>query len=68
MFLIWLLQEEQLHECSHRMHPVENTERLAQVHQNKPDGKAKKLFPEADLKLGVDPKRWNDPHLKDEGT
>lgn len=49
------------------MHPVENAERLAQIHQNEPGGEAKKYFPKAVLELGVDSERWNDPHLKDEG-
>lgn len=48
------------------MHPVENTEWLAQVHQNKPGGEAKKLFPEAVLELRVDSERGDDPQLQGE--
>lgn len=48
VFLVWLLRDEQLHQ---RGHDVENAERLAQLHQNKPGRKAKKHFPEAVLKL-----------------
>lgn len=58
--------DEQLHQSSHRVHPVENTERLAQVHQNKPGGEAKKLFPEAVLELRVDSERGDDPQLQGE--
>ena len=50
------------------MHPVENAERLTQVHQNEPRREAEKLFPKAVLKLGVDSKRRDDPQLQEEGT
>lgn len=61
-------RDEQLHQSAHRVHPVEDDERLAQVDQNKPGGEAEKLFPEAVLKLGVDSERRDDPQLQKERT
>lgn len=50
------------------MHPVEDAERLTQIHQNKPSAEAEKLFPQPVLKLRVDSKRRDDPQLQEEAT
>lgn len=49
------------------MHPVENTKRLAEVHQDKPGGEAEELLPQAVLKLWVDSKGGDDPELRKGG-
>lgn len=59
-------REQQLHESAHWVHPVENTQRLAEVHQDKPGREAKKLFTEAILKLWVDSKCRDDPELRED--
>lgn len=64
----WSLGEQQLHESAHRVHPVENTKRLAQVHQDKPGGEAEELLPEAVLELRMDPEGGDDPELRDGRT
>lgn len=50
------------------MHPVEDAERLTQIHQNKPSAETEKLFPQPVLKLRVDSKRRDDPQLQEEAT
>lgn len=50
------------------MHPVEDTKRLAEVHQDKPGRETEELLPEAILKLRVDSERRDDPQLQQEGT
>lgn len=60
--------DEQLHQSAHRVHPIEDAKRLAQVDQNKPGGEAEKLFPEAVLELRMDSERRDDPQLQEEGT
>lgn len=59
-------REQQLQESAHRVHPVENTKRLAQVHQDEPGREAEELLPQAVLKLRVDSKGRNDPELREE--
>lgn len=56
--------DEQLHQSAHRVHPVEDAKRLAQVDQNKPGGEAEKLFPDAVLELRMDSERRDDPQLQ----
>lgn len=50
------------------MHPVEDAERLTQIHQNEPSVEAEELFPQTVLKLRVDSKCRDDPQLEEKGT
>ena len=61
-------RDEQLHQSSHRVHPVEHAERLTQVHQNEPGAEAEELFPQAVLKLRVGSEGRDDPQLEEQGT
>ena len=55
--------DQQLHQGSHRVHPVEDPQGLAQVDQHEPGGESKELLPQTVLKLGVGPEGRDDPQL-----
>lgn len=46
------------------MHPVENSQRLTQVHQDEPGTEPKELFPHSVLQLRVSSKGRDDPQLE----
>lgn len=56
-------RDEQLHQCSYRVHPVEDGERLAEIHQHEPHRETKELLPHAALELRVCSERRDHPQL-----